>query len=115
MRTSLFLTVAILLLSACSGGAPEPTDVSPTDVSRFFSEEEARAMLEHEVRRICVVASMNDTRRALNSLAHLEALPRADHWEFVTEGGSSSASVFPSGAIAGPVITNIVLYTCKPE
>ena len=114
MRTSLFLTVAVLLLTACSGGAPEPTDVSPTDVSRFFSEEEARAMLEHEVRRICVVASKNDTRRALNSLAHLEALPRADHWEFVKEGGSY-ARVFPSGAIAGPVITNIVLYQCKPE
>ena len=91
-----------LLLTAC-------LELTP-NVSTDFSEIEARATFESEVRRMC------DHKKSripaiLRKIKEAEALPNIDFWTFNV--GEMEAQVFPSGIITGEYHRHIQESLCR--
>ena len=80
------------------------------NVSTDFSEIEARAVLEGEIRDIC-----SDKRsRIPRLLATIDASstePTTDHWIFTVEG--MELLVFESGVVAGDYIKMVKEQVCR--
>lgn len=90
------------LLSGC-------LQLTPT-VSTEFSEIEARAVFEREIRLIC------DHKRSkipalLTQIDASTAEPTIDHWIFDVEG--MEALVFPSGIATGTYVRDVNSGLCR--
>ena len=89
MKLGVLLLVIPFLLLAC-------LELTP-NVSTDFSEIEARAVFEREIRRVCD----HKKSRIPNILAEIdvaEAEPTTDHWIFSVR--SQEALVFESGVVS---------------
>ena len=97
-----FLLALPLLLAAC-------LELTP-NVSTDFSEIEARATFEAEVRGMC------DHKKSripaiLARIEEAEAMPTIDHWLFTIE--ELEAQVFPSGLVTGDYHRHIQENLCR--
>ena len=91
-----------LLIAAC-------LELTP-NISTDFSEIEARAVFESEVRDMC------DHRKSripaiLRSIEEAGAVPTIDHWIFTVE--EMEAQVFPSGLITGDYHRHVQESLCR--
>ena len=91
-----------LLLAAC-------LELTP-NISTDFSEIEARAVFESEVRDMC------DHRKSripaiLRSIEEAGAVPTIDHWTFTVE--EMETQVFPSGLITGDYHRHVQESLCR--
>ena len=80
------------------------------NVSTDFSEIEARAVFESEVRTMC------DHKKSripaiLRSIQGSDAMPTIDHWVFTL--GEMEAQVFPSGLVTGEFHRHIQESLCR--
>ena len=90
------------LLAACLELTPK--------VSTEFSELEARAVFEEEIRSMCD----HKKSKIPTLLAQIDAAsaePTADHWKFDVDG--IEAQVFPSGIAAGDYVREIKTAICR--
>ncbi len=102
MRLALLILMAPLLFTAC-------LELTPT-VSTDFSETEARAVFQSEVRRVCD----HKKSRIPGVFAIFEEAPATaitDRWVFDVEG--REALVFPSGVVAGPYFDHLRANLCS--
>lgn len=90
------------LLTACLELTPK--------VSTEFSELEARAVFELEIRRICE-HKKSKIPAILTQIDASSAEPTVDHWLFDVEG--IEAQVFPSGIVAGNFVRGIYEGPCR--
>ena len=100
------LIVVFFLVSIASVACLELTP----NVSTDFSEVEARAVLEDELRNICS-DSKSRIPRLLEMIDNADAKPTTDHWIFDVEG--REALVFPSGIAAGDYIRLVKEQFCR--
>ena len=91
-----------LLVAAC-------LELTP-NVSTDFSEIEARAVFESEVRTMCN-HKKSRIPAILRSIGASEAMPTIDHWMFIVE--EMEAQVFPSGLVTGEFHRHIQESLCR--
>ena len=101
-KSALSFLLLPLLLAAC-------LELTP-NVSTDFSEIEARAVFESEVRRMC------DHKKSripaiLSEIEAAEVMPEIDYWTFSL--GELEAQVFPSGLITGEYHDHIQENLCR--
>ena len=101
MRLALLIFSTSLLLTACLELTPK--------VSTDFSETEARAVFEEQVRKLC------DHKKSripgiLSMFDDAQATPITDRWIFDVDG--MEALVFPSGVVAGPYFDHLQANLC---
>lgn len=92
----------LFLLAAC-------LELTP-NVSTDFSEIEARAVFDSEVRDMCA-HKKSRIPAILRSIEAAEAMPTIDHWTFAVE--DMEAQVFPSGLITGDYHNHIQENLCR--
>lgn len=101
MKLSLILFALPLLLSAC-------LELTP-NISTDFSEIEARAVFEREIRRVCEDRK-SKIPTILAEIDMAEAEPTIDHWIFSMD--SREALVFESGIATGDYFRHIQDSVC---
>ena len=68
-----------------------------------LSEAEARALIEQEVRNICVNAEPGETATQLDRSRRMDAKVESEHWQFqLGDNPNLVANVFASGLVSGP-------------
>ncbi len=102
MKKLAIVLALTFLLAACLELTPK--------VSTEFSELEARAVFEEEIRRICD-HKKSKIPALLAQIDAATAEPTVDHWVFNLEG--VEAQVFPSGIAAGDYIREIKTAICR--
>ena len=90
------------LLAACLELTPK--------VSTEFSELEARAVFEEEIRSMCD-HKKSKIPALLAQIDAASAEPTVDHWIFDVDG--IEAQVFPSGIAAGAYVREIKTAICR--
>lgn len=102
MKNLAIILAIPFLLMACLELTPK--------VSTEFSEIEARAVFEEEIRRMCD-HKKSKIPALLAQIDAAAAEPTADHWLFNLDG--AEAQVFPSGIAAGDYIREIKTAICR--
>ena len=102
MRLALLILFAPLLFIACLELTPK--------VSTDFSETEARAVFQSEVRKVCD-HKKSKIPGVLAKFESATATPIADRWIFDVEG--MEALVFPSGVVAGRYFDQLQASICR--
>ena len=97
-----FLLALPLLMAGCLQLTP--------NVSTDFSEIEARATFEAEVRDMCAHRKSR-IPAILEKVEEAEVMPTIDHWVFTIE--DLEAQVFPSGLITGEYHRHIQENLCR--
>ena len=102
MKKTAIAFVLPFLLTACLELTPK--------VSTEFSELEARAVIEKEIRLICE-HKKSKMPTILAQIDASEAEPTVDHWIFEIEG--MEALVFPSGIATGSYVREVKTGLCR--